>query len=39
MEIKTSVFVIHFFGSNERLYLKDYDYIEFLFNYENGPDF
>ena len=28
-----------FFDSNERFYLKDDDYIEFGFSYENGPDF
>ena len=28
-----------FFDSNERFYLKDDDFIEFKFSYENGPDF
>ena len=28
-----------FFYSNDRFYLKDDDYIEFKFSYENGPDF
>ena len=27
-----------FFHSNERFYIKDNDYIEFEFSYENGPD-
>ena len=28
-----------FFDSNEKFYLKDNDFIEFTFRYENGPDF
>ena len=28
-----------FFDSNERFYLKDEDFIEFKFSYENGPEF